>query len=85
MPKRAKRHGTPARRRASYASSAQHREAETVIRKDDKNVFERGLRWWSAPARSPVATLNLLIRKAVSPLRQAGDPWLRQTPNGIRA
>jgi len=54
-----------------------------VTRKDTR-LFARGKRWWSAPLRSRVAALALL-RKNASPRQLRNDPWVRQTPNGIRA
>jgi hypothetical protein len=59
-------------------------EGETVIRKDAK-IFAGGARWWSAPARlRSVAAMRALLGKAASLRPAARDPWVRQTPNGIR-
>jgi len=62
-----------------------HKEVKPVIRKPKKTAFApRSARWWSAPARLPAATLALLRRVAFH-RDFPNDPWVRQTPNGIRA
>jgi hypothetical protein len=56
---------------------------EAVIRKD-ANLVGRQTRWWSAPLRSPAATLALLRKSGFPRPPLPNDPWLRQAPNGIR-
>jgi hypothetical protein len=54
-----------------------------VIRKDATLFADR---WWSAPARlGSRAAAIALLRKSIFPRPAPSDPWVRQTPNGIRA
>jgi hypothetical protein len=56
-----------------------------VERKETTPLAGRATRWWSAPSRFQAATLALLRKAAAHRELAHGDPWLRQTPNGIRA
>jgi hypothetical protein len=56
-----------------------------VERKERTPLDGRTTRWWLAPVRFPTTTLTLLRRAAAQPNLPRLDPWLRQTPNGIRA
>jgi len=56
-----------------------------VERKETKSFAGRATRWWSAPARFRAATWTLLRRAAAPRDLPHADPWLRHTPNGIRA
>ena len=54
-------------------------------RKDRTLLAGRATRWWLAPVRLPTTTLALLRIAAAQRGLPHVDPWLRQTPNGIRA
>jgi len=56
-----------------------------VERKERMPLAGRTTRWWHAPVRFRAATLTLLRRAAAQRELPHIDPWLRQTPNGIRA
>jgi len=58
---------------------------DLVERKDRTLLAGRATRWWHAPVRLPTATLTLLRRAAAQRGLPRVNPWLRQTPNGIRA
>jgi hypothetical protein len=58
---------------------------DLVETKERTLLAGRATRWWLAPVRLPTATLTLLRRAAERRELPHVDPWVRQTPNGIRA
>jgi hypothetical protein len=78
---------TPSIRHPAPARCARREvQEENVKASPTTQLSRRATRWWSAPARFTAASLALLRRASLRRERDSleNDPWVRQTPVGIR-